>query len=61
MIKSEFRYIYIEFVIINNMNFTNLCHFLPSPVSWGDLATRLYKDVDDDGVCIVDDGKKTDE
>ena len=32
-----------------------------SPVSWGDLATRLYEDVDDDAVCIVIDDKNTSE
>eukprot|EP00986_Skeletonema_menzelii_P007860 scaffold3122_cov207-Skeletonema_menzelii.AAC.9 len=28
------------------------------PVSWGDLATRLYEDVDDDALCIVNDDKE---
>mmetsp|Transcript_9530 Transcript_9530/g.14438 ORF Transcript_9530/g.14438 Transcript_9530/m.14438 type:complete len:408 (-) Transcript_9530:317-1540(-) len=31
------------------------------PVSWGDLATRLYEDVDDDALCIVIDDKNTSE
>ncbi len=36
---------------------TFLSCFIHSPVSWGDLATRLYEDVGDDALCVVADDK----
>jgi len=37
------------------------CVLFTSPVSWGDLATRLYEDVDDDALCIVIDDNNRNE